>query len=121
MRVVDGVDLQALDEPVLEIVREVETLGPGDGAVGLGQRGVALGEDARRVAVIGDAVSFEQPALVIDLNGPARRDGVLFLVVDELLGLDDHARIGARGRRRGSGGVRGEGRLGESERARKNG
>ncbi len=27
MRVVDGVDLQAFDEPVLEIVREVETLG----------------------------------------------------------------------------------------------
>ena len=97
MRVVGGVRLQALYEAVLEVVGEIEASGVLHSAVRLRQAGVALGADASRAAVVGDAIGLEQTALVIDLNVPSGGDRVLGLVIDELAGLDDHAGFGRYG------------------------
>ncbi len=96
MRVVGGVGLQALDEAVLEVVGEVEAFGVLHRAIRLGQAGVAFGADTSRVTIVGDAIGFEQAALVINLHVSTGRDGILRLVVDELAGLDDHAGLGRR-------------------------
>ncbi|MEK8123259.1 hypothetical protein WOB59_09350 [Methylocystis sp. IM4] len=107
MGVVGGVDLEALDEAVLEIVRQIESVRARDRSVPFGELGVALGIDPRGVAVIDHPVRLEKPALVENLDVAFGGDDVFLLVVDHLPGFDDHARAsilrrGGRGKERRS-------------------
>ena len=64
-----------------------------DRAVAFGQFGMTFGVDAVRIAVINDPVGLENAALVIDPRIAFGRDGILVLVVDEFIGLDEHFRV----------------------------
>ncbi len=86
-------DPQAVDEAILEIVGEVEAVTIGFGAVGFRQLGVALGIDALVLAVVGDAIRFQNTALIIDLHIADRADPVLVTVIDDLTGIDEHPSV----------------------------
>jgi len=92
-RLVRRLDAQRIDEAVAEVVRQLKPFAGGDGAVGLGQARIALGIDAARVAVIGDAVGLEHPALVVEVHVADSRNGVLVVVVDDLARLDDEVLV----------------------------
>ena len=59
-------------------------------AIGLCQARIAFSEDAFGGAIVHHAVGFECPALVKNLNIAKCFNGVLIVVVDQLLGLDQH-------------------------------
>src|SRR5450631_4875215 len=69
--------LDALDEPVPEIVGKVEFRTVGDVPSLVGQFRVTFGEHAFSVAVVGDAIGLENAPLVVKLRVADRRYGVL--------------------------------------------
>ena len=91
MGLVGGIGAQAVDEAVLEVVGQLHAVRIGNRAVLLGQLGVAFGIDPVVLAVIDDPVGLQDPALIVELDVPARFDGVLVAVVDHLVRLDEQA------------------------------
>ena len=82
---------ERVDEAALEVVRQLESVAGCHGPVGVRQPGIALGEDAAGVAVIGDPVGLQGTALVVHLDVAGRGDGVPVVVVDDFLGVDEKA------------------------------
>ena len=86
---VGGQHLDAVDEAVAKIVAELEPAAVDDVAVFVRHLGVAFGVDPLGRAVVNNAVRLKNAALIEKLDRADRRNGVLVLVVNELVGVDD--------------------------------
>jgi hypothetical protein len=108
-------DAQRIDEAVAEIVGQVEAVAGDDGAVGLGDAGIAARDDALAGPIIHDLVGLDRAALIQNLDVADGRNGVVVLVIDEFARIDDHPllRLGRCGFGVGAGRL-GTGRFGGS-------
>src|SRR5207302_7574169 len=100
---------QRIDEPVAEVLVQVENFAGRDFAVGLAQPNVALGAQTLCLLVVDDFVRLEPRPVVIDLNVADGDDAAVRVVVVELVGLHQHLRVGVA-RRRSQAGRRGSAR-----------
>jgi hypothetical protein len=89
-------DQQRLHEALAQIVGQLHLGGVHDIAVRIGEADIAGGADARGGAVIDDALGLQGAAAIIDLHVADGRDGVAVMVVDDLGGAHEHARIRVR-------------------------
>ncbi len=96
MGLVRGVHAQRIQEPVAEILGQLHGVGGQNLAVGLLQQHVALGAQRVRLAVEGHALRLQGGAVVIDLDVADRRDLVVLVVVDQLVGGHEHLLVGVR-------------------------
>jgi hypothetical protein len=90
MRMVGSVDAQRLHEAVAEVVGDVDVVGVEGGAGRIDQLDVA-GRDQPPVAlVVGDLLGLERVARIIDFDVADGGDLIAIVVVNELVGLDEH-------------------------------
>ena len=90
MGAIRGVGAQAVGKAVAEIVRQVERFAMVDGAVLVRELGVPDRVQALGDLVVDDLVGFERAALVINPGVALGSHGMVVVVLDELVGFDQH-------------------------------
>ena len=83
-------NLEGLNKSVFKIVGQVEFITITHRTVGLGYFGIANRQNTFGFAVISDAVCLQHAALIIDLNIANGGNCIIVLVVDHLVGLNEH-------------------------------
>ncbi len=92
-RAIGGDQVQAADEPVAEVIGDVEPVGRGEVAGRVEHADAAGGNQTAGFLIVRDAVGIERVALVEHLHVADRGDDFVVEIVDQLVGLKQHAAV----------------------------
>ncbi len=100
MRVIGAVHPQRLNEAVAEVVGDIQVVAVVGRAGRVDQLDVTGGKQPAAGLVVGDLLRLERVAGVVDFHIADGGDGVVIVVVDQLIGFDEHALAGGGGKLR---------------------